>query len=230
MPASCPHFLDLKSGRSHMSEAPRVRPSYSFENGEILLHQGHTSFVVNCRPEHQETVKNCLSRTFAGEPIDSTLESSVVDELMCALKEHGLVPVNSECDGLRGVEALLTLEDYANELLYSTLYQNVFWRHIQRANSRTIPEAVIYGFVIENYHFLYRESWFDSPALSFVTSKAAQKLMNQFYGEEYGHDELLLRSLESIGITREQLDDTIPLQATSALYNSLAYWASFDPV
>jgi hypothetical protein len=54
--------------------------------------------------------------------------------------------------------------------------------------------------------------------------------MNKFYGEEYGHDELLLKALRSLGFTREDLADTIPLPQTMALCNALAYWASYDPL
>lgn len=54
--------------------------------------------------------------------------------------------------------------------------------------------------------------------------------MNEFYGEEFGHDELLLKSLGSIGIGRQDLEDTIPLQETFSLCNCLAYWASYDPL
>jgi hypothetical protein len=54
--------------------------------------------------------------------------------------------------------------------------------------------------------------------------------MNEFYAEEYGHDELLLKSLEKVGISREDLAQTAPLTETMALCNALAYWAHNDPL
>ena len=54
--------------------------------------------------------------------------------------------------------------------------------------------------------------------------------MNEFYREEYGHDELILCGLNAIGITREDLADTMPLPGTMAMCNALAYWAMTDPI
>jgi hypothetical protein len=54
--------------------------------------------------------------------------------------------------------------------------------------------------------------------------------MNKFFSEEYGHDEILLRSLNSVGLTREDMHDAIPLPETMGLCNALAYWAHTDPL
>jgi hypothetical protein len=54
--------------------------------------------------------------------------------------------------------------------------------------------------------------------------------MNRFFGEEYGHDEILLKSLNAVGLSREDMRDAIPLPETMALCNALAYWAHNDPL
>jgi hypothetical protein len=84
--------------------------------------------------------------------------------------------------------------------------------------------------VIENWHFLFRESYFDAPVLSYVPNTPIRLLLNEFFSEEYGHDDLLLASLNAVGISRGDMHDAIPLPETMALCNALAFWAHTDPV
>ncbi|EDP57177.1 iron-containing redox enzyme family protein [Vibrio sp. AND4] len=129
---------------------------------------------------------------------------------------------------ISGDEAILLIEDLQAKLLYSTLYKNKFWQGMQKPND--VPESVYYGMAIENYHFLFRESWFDSPVLSYLPSTKARLIMNEFYGEEYGHDELILKALNHIGISKLDISEALPLPETLALCNALAYWAANEPL
>lgn len=159
--------------------------------------------------------------------IEST--SATDDAIVLALYHKGLLESdNSAHDFKTGKEALAIIEDLQNELLHDVLFQNKFWLACQ--NPQNIPANVLYGMAIENYHFLYRESWFDTPVLSYPGNEAARLAMNRFYSEEYGHDELIFRSLEQMGITRENIRSVQPLPQTLALCNSLAYWAASDPL
>ncbi len=128
-----------------------------------------------------------------------------------------------------GREAILEIEDLQNRLGEQTVQREPFWRALVD-DPAAVPENVFHGLCAENYHLLFRESYFDSPVLSYAGSTAARKLINEFYLEEFGHDELLLKSLASLGVTREDLFRTAPLPETAALYNALAYWARYDPL
>ncbi|MEM5385970.1 iron-containing redox enzyme family protein [Paraburkholderia phymatum] len=157
----------------------------------------------------------------------SAYEQRVFDRL----KELQLVRAVKPALARSGLDVLLELEDLANELLYRTLYTNVFWEKCASASTRDdIPLNVIHGMIVENYHFLFRESYFDAPVLSYVANTGVRLAMNEFYAEEYGHDELLLKALTTLGVTREDLARTVPLPQTMALCNALAYWAHSDPL
>ena len=93
-----------------------------------------------------------------------------------------------------------------------------------------LPKRLAIGMVIENWHFLFRESYFDAPVLSYVPNTQVRLLLNQFFSEEYGHDEILLKSLNFVGISREDMADAIPLPETMGLCNALSYWAHNDPL
>ncbi|SDI35672.1 hypothetical protein SAMN04487926_115188 [Paraburkholderia steynii] len=157
----------------------------------------------------------------------SPYEQKVFDRL----KELQLVRAVKPALARSGLDVLLELEDLANDLLYRTLYTNVFWEKCASASTGTdIPLNVIHGMIVENYHFLFRESYFDAPVLSYVANTGVRLSMNEFYAEEYGHDELLLKALTTLGVTREDLARTVPLPQTMALCNSLAFWAHSDPL
>ncbi|MCO4880943.1 iron-containing redox enzyme family protein [Paraburkholderia caribensis] len=147
------------------------------------------------------------------------------------LKELQLVRAVKPALARSGLDVLLELEDLANDLLYRTLYTNVFWEKCASASTGAdIPLNVIHGMIVENYHFLFRESYFDAPVLSYVANTGVRLSMNEFYAEEYGHDELLLKALNTLGVTREDLARTVPLPQTMALCNALAFWAHSDPL
>lgn len=154
-----------------------------------------------------------------------------IENFINEMCKYSVLADDSFPEGRSGIDVLFELEDLANELLYKKLYKNIFWQKCQSAKTTNdIPLNVMYGLVIENYHFLYRESYFDAPVLSYVGNTNVRLAMNKFFAEEYGHDDLLLKSLNSIGITWEELSMTMPLPQTMAMCNALAYWAHNDPI
>lgn len=124
---------------------------------------------------------------------------------------------------------ILLVEDLSARLGARTLQVNPFWRAMVDDPENTAA-AVFHGMCIENYHLLFRESYFDAPVLSFASSRRVRELINAFYCEEVGHDKLLLQALESIGMDAETLYRTVPLAGTMALCNALSYWARHDPL
>ncbi|QXI48522.1 iron-containing redox enzyme family protein [Pseudomonas anuradhapurensis] len=161
--------------------------------------------------------------------LNGALPSQEVGDFLNSLAENNLAyRVDSGERYMTGDEAILVIEDLQAELLHKTLYANKFWRALQ--TPKQVPVNVYYGMAIENFNFLYRESWFDSPVLNYVASEKARLKMNEFYGEEYGHDELIFKALSTLGITQQQIRASVPLPETLALCNALAYWAATDPL
>jgi hypothetical protein len=130
---------------------------------------------------------------------------------------------------MTGTHLLLAAEDLYNRLAEDRLQKNQFWQAMVNA-PLSVPDLVFHGMCVENYHLLFRESYFDAPVLSFAGNTVARRLMNEFYREELGHDELLLKALNSVGLSREQLFRSVPLVGTMALCNGLSYWARYDPL
>lgn len=203
---------------------------------QIVVETNESEFEISV-PNESQSIGRFLNELPAGiseselEKICLETASEDARQLFDKLKSNGLLRMRTPAVGRSGLEVLLELEDLSNQLLYSTLYKNVFWKKCTEAKSASdIPKNIIYGMIIENYHFLFRESYFDAPVLSYVPNNDVRLAMNEFYAEEYGHDELLLKSLNQIGISRSDLALTAPLPETMALCNGLAYWAHNDPL
>ena len=179
-----------------------------------------------------ESAERLIEALRCGVRADAVTRFSAYEqEVFDRLRGLGLVREVVPPQARSGLDVLLEIEDLSNDLLYKTLYANVFWEKCTTAqNADDIPINVIHGMIIENYHFLFRESYFDAPVLSYVANTGVRLAMNEFYAEEYGHDELLLKALQRIGVTREDLAETAPLPQTMSLCNALAYWAHSDPL
>jgi len=215
---------------------PKLYCSLSIQDNAIIAIRDDEEFTIKSLPFGSELILKLLHRFNGIHTIkeladehhiyDTNYEELI--ELVDRLSEFGLISKNPPVDFVSGIECLLEIEDLQNKLLYEILYNNIFWTQCQIPNE--VPRNVFIGLAIENYHFLYRESWFDAPVLSWQGSKKTRTLINEFFCEEYGHDELILKSLNTVGVTREEIFKTVPLPETLALCNTLAYWAANDPL
>jgi hypothetical protein len=124
---------------------------------------------------------------------------------------------------------ILELEERLDCLLEQTVQRNPFWGGM-RKNPRRVPVPVFWGTCLENFHILAREPLFDGPVLSFSGNRLVREALNQFYAQELGHDQLLLKALTSIGLAADDVRASIPLASTSAFIDALAFWARFDPL
>lgn len=154
-----------------------------------------------------------------------------IDRLLQSLDRAGLIDDAAPVAFRPGSEVILELEEIVEQHCALTIYRNPFWQAclaVQGAGD--LPEKLAIGMVIENWHFLFRESYFDAPVLSYVPNTAVRLLLNEFFSEEYGHDDILMRALNFVGLSREDMRDAIPLPGTMGLCNALAHWAHSDPL
>lgn len=145
-----------------------------------------------------------------------------------AIADGSTVGRNAEVRrGRLALDALFEIERDINQLVSRKIQRNRFWSAMVTA-PRAVPKKVFIGTVIENYHFLRHEPYFDGPALTIPGNRAAQDLFNEFYCDEYGHDKMLEKALFAIQIRPEELREVVPLPETAALINTLSYWARYE--
>lgn len=154
-----------------------------------------------------------------------------MNNLLASLDRAGLIDDATPPAFHTGSNVILELEEIVEAHCAATIFRNPFWQACLAAqHPGDLPDHLVVGMIIENWHFLFRESYFDAPVLSYVPNTAVRRLLNQFFSEEYGHDEILLQALSFAGISRDDMRDAIPLPQTMALCNALAYWAHTDPL
>lgn len=149
-----------------------------------------------------------------------------INTLVRYLDENKLIDDASHINIEPGLNVLLELEELTNKLLKNQDTENKLI--LTQAHSSNLQLNLLYGFAIEIYHFLSHKAHIDSSILSFPSCTKIQQLINHHYYKEYGQDKLLLEALNYIGISNEDIMDTMPLPETMAICNSLTYWASFD--
>jgi hypothetical protein len=214
-----------------------VRPLLAFpaavQGDEVVVDREGDEYVVSVESVDAAALGRLLNRMDGSNTLEELAadvgDPDVVRRAVTALDRHCLLD-DAEAPAARsGLDVLLELEDLANDLHEKVMYDNVYWANLRKP-PQDMPLSVMHGFCIENYHFLFRESYFDSPVLSYQPSNRVRLILNEFYAEEYGHDEILLRALNTLGISRTDLADTMPLPQTMALCNSLSWWATSDPI
>jgi hypothetical protein len=169
-----------------------------------------------------------LEKLLQAEP---SLPRHEIESLIESLDRAGLIDDAAPVAFRSGAEVMLEIEELVEDHCAATVFQNPFWKTCLAARGPgDLPEKLAVGMIIENWHFLFRESYFDAPVLSYVPNTAVRLLLNQFFSEEYGHDEILLGALSFAGLTREDMLDAIPLPETMAMCNALAHWAHTDPL
>jgi hypothetical protein len=240
-PLEQPHAVEHRTALDLSSDQPWLLPRLVdapvVEDGEVVVRAGGISQALSFHGLAAAELQKLLSlmdgtRSWpAIQKLCPDVSDESLTEIARALDRNGLLDDVASPQARSGTDVLLELEDLTSKLLYETLYKNIFWVKCQAAKTLDdLPVNVLHGLAIENYHFLFRESYFDAPVLSHVGCTKARLLMNEFYAEEYGHDELILRALNFIGISRDDLADTMPLPETMALCNALAYWSNNDPL
>jgi hypothetical protein len=216
-----------------VTNRPRLAFPATNQDGTIVIDRAGIEYAIASDGIDSARLLRMLehmdgSRTIAELAAEIGDTDAVLDAV--ASLDTGLLLDDAEpARGRSGLDVLLELEDLANDLHEKIMYNNVYWRAL-RDPAPDLPRQLMHGFCVENYHFLFRESYFDSPVLSYQPSTQVRLVMNEFYREEYGHDEILLRSLNSLGYSREDLADTMPLPQTMAMCNALAWWSMTDPI
>ncbi|MSP76582.1 MAG: hypothetical protein EXR12_10645 [Rhodospirillaceae bacterium] len=197
-------------------------------DGGVEIVAGDVPLTVIERALRRLDGKTSLAEIVGGEP---DLPADAAEALVSSLDAVGLIDDATVLPHRSGAEAILEIEERIEACCAATIYQNPFWRTCLAARGPgDVPQRLATGMVIENWHFLFRESYFDAPVLSYVPNTAVRLLLNEFFAEEYGHDEILMKSLNFAGLSREDMRDAIPLPETMGLCNALAYWARNDPL
>ena len=104
----------------------------------------------------------------------------------------------------------------------SSLYQGLL--------DGTVSRQQIIGYAVEYYHVVRMCPGLLAPSLAIHEGERTREALMRFFVSELRHDEMLARSLASVGISKADLDLTMPLPMTFALLSSLGVYARQHPL
>lgn len=90
--------------------------------------------------------------------------------------------------------------------------------------------AQLIGYAIEYYYLTKLAPGILGPMLAKIESRKSRQMLQDFLRSELYHDKMLEKSLNSVGITSENLDMVQPLPSTFAICASLAVYAQQHPI
>ena len=169
-----------RTTESAPTDAPRIQlPLFPYESSrlgdQVVVDRDGVELVLDVEGMTAEEVQGLLARMDGATPTKdlaaTELDEEAVNGFLAALDQHALVDDASRPQARSGLDVLLELEDLSAGLERGIMYRNEFWAAL-RDTPQSVNPAVFYGFTIENYHFLHRESYFDSPVLSYQASRA----------------------------------------------------------
>ncbi len=210
---------------------PLLKCKINHYSDKLVLSQDGRDFSFHVNIISGEIFKKLLAMMDGTKTINeiqqivSPKNPEIVHNFVNELEKFNLIDDVDQVEVNSGVDILLELEDLTHELLHKHL--------LQLNNLDAIDESqinIVYGHVIEYYHFFTHKYDFYSPVLGFKNSRGIRQIINKLYYQEYGQVKLLIESLTSLGISSEDLIDTMPLPETMAMCNGLVFWSSFEPL
>lgn len=226
-------------GKEHqlpLPQYPKLAASVNQYQNKIIFSQEGRDFAFQINSKTEKALQKVL-RMMDGTNSLTTLQEifcpknpEVVSNLLRYLDDKKLLDDACDIKSNSGLEVFLELEYLSNELFESKSKTNLF--SSDKSNISDLPTNVIYGFAIETYHLFCSQTDINInySVPSCENTAQTKNLINQLYNKEHGKDKFLAEAVKYIGINCEDLSDIIPLPQTMSMCNSLAYWASFDPL
>lgn len=214
---------------------PQLIGHITINQDYLIVSQNGRDYAFQISGQSREKLQKLLSMMDGKHSLMQLQETffsqnpEIIHELIINLDKQGFIDDASDLKNNLSSDASLELHNFASQLIDKSMNNNSLWQALND-HKHNLPENLIYGFVIEHYHFFAQNSYFYSPLFNFQGSAKIRKSLQERYSQEYGQDELLLTALKTINISHQALSETLPLPETTAICNALTYWANFDPV
>lgn len=158
----------------------------------------------------------------------SAMDKEDVDDLITVLDQSWLLTEGKEKPllGPTGLQFIIECEDFYRYLLNK---KGATKLSVELASGKA-DLNLLYGFTLEYYHITTNAHPSISPTLAYQQERGCKEVLRQFYLEEQGHDELIMKSLLGVGFSREEVANSIPLPYTSAIMDLLTSFAVKDPL
>lgn len=211
------------------------RVFFEFKDAEIIICDSTQTFSVSTPSEYYQEIVQLLrllqtgglSLEQLGEACPGIQEE--IPELLANFDKRGLL--------------IETQNEVASDAVSGSQFYRELWRFLERLKLQfasspffakmadgTITKNQLIGYALESYHVTHLCPKLLAPALANYESNRVQKLLQEFFVSELHHDRLIEKSLESVGVKNEQIENMQPLPSTFAICSSLAIFAKQHPL
>lgn len=214
---------------------PRLFCKISLYPEQIVFSQGDRALAVTIKDQSPTALQKLFLMMDGTKSLGELQQQffpknpDILSQIVQDLEEQRLINDATQLSMNSGINGVLELEALTTKLLAKNAAQECFWQQIA-STDREIAIKVLSGLAIEYYYFFSHHCCFDTPSFSFPSSRKIQQLINQRYQIKYGQDKILLEALNGIGISQDDLTNSIPLPQTMALAHTLTFWANFEPI
>lgn len=101
-------------------------------------------------------------------------------------------------------------------------------RLFQGLRDRSFRQEVFLGLMIETYHYVRSAPRHIATAIAYCSDRRFEELLSGYFVDEYAHADLMVRTLEKLGVPRPLIKQSRPTSGTLSLINMLAEIARKD--
>ncbi len=227
--------VNTQQNKTHFSaleiEYPRLKCQVSLYPDAIILSHKHSSYRLACQPHAVAWLQQLLlsiNGTHHLQEIQQKFSPENPEKVKAFIQNlatQGFIEEGKNTTPDLRQNSILKWEKLFADHLSEKLQQQSL-----QFFAASPPHNVSYGFALEYYHLLSHSSHFYTPLLCFQTSTKIRDRINRFYCKIQPQHELLFQGFQGLGISREDLELTLPLPETMALCNALTFWANSDPL
>ena len=200
-------------------------------HGYVLINEFMNSLIAHLKNFDYSpslTISSDFIYLYSNRDIESCLyafKSLLISSLGLNAKRNNY-QVNEFYETISGINFALMSEEFIRE--YSiNIGESNFLKELQKLDNHKLLVPACY---IQEYFINYRFTETIAPMISKRLNTSIKKAFTQYYEEEVGHEIYELETCINLGITKEYLENHLPLPLTQVFCDAFTYLSSLEPL
>lgn len=200
-------------------------------HGYVLINEFMNSLISrlnNLYYSPKFTISSDFMYLYSNRDIESCLyafKSLLISSLGLNAKRNNY-RVNEFYETISGINFALMSEKFIRE--YSiNIGESNFFKELQKLDNHKLLASACY---IQEYFINYRFTETIAPMISKRLNNSVKKAFTQYYAEEVGHEIYELETCINLDITKEYLENHLPLPLTQIFCDAFTYLSSLEPL
>jgi len=200
-------------------------------HGYVLINEFMNSLISHLNNLYYSptlTINSDFMYLYSNRDIESCLyafKSLLISSLDLNSKRKSY-QINDFYETKSGINFALMSEKFIRDYSISIGESN-FFKELQKPESHKLLAPACY---IQEYFINYRFTETIAPMISKRLNNSIKKAFTQYYDEEVGHEVYELETCINLGVTKEYLENHLPLPLTQVFCDAFAYLSSLEPL